>query len=78
MGKCIIFIDEIDALAMKRGSENTHEVTKKLVSVLLRKIDGFESNNEVMLICATNEKNMIDPAMLSRLDLSVKFGLPQL
>lgn len=46
------------------------------MSVLLRKIDSFESNNEIMLICATNEKRMIDPAMLSRLDLSVKFGLP--
>lgn len=76
MGKTIIFIDEIDALAISRDSENAHEVSKRLVSVLLRKLDSFESDNEVMLICATNWKNNLDPAILSRMDLSIKFDLP--
>ena len=76
MGKSIIFIDEIDTLAISRDSENAHEVSKRLVSVLLRKLDSFESDNEVMLICATNWKSNLDPAILSRMDLSIKFDLP--
>lgn len=76
LGRCIIFIDEIDALAVSRGSEQTHEASRRLVSTLLRKIDSFESGNDVLLICATNRKENIDPAMLSRLDLSISFDLP--
>lgn len=76
LGRCIIFIDEIDALAVSRGSEQTHEASRRLVSTLLRKIDSFESGNDVLLICATNRKENLDPAMLSRLDLSISFDLP--
>lgn len=43
---------------------------------MLRKIDSFESSTDVLLICATNRKQDLDPAMLSRIDLSVKFELP--
>jgi ATP-dependent 26S proteasome regulatory subunit len=43
---------------------------------LLRKIDSFESTTNVMLICATNRKQDLDPAMLSRIDLSIPFNLP--
>lgn len=78
MGKSIVFIDEIDALAVSRNEKETHEVSKRLVSILLRKLDSFESENEVILICATNRKDFLDPAMLSRLDLSIKFDLPDL
>ena len=76
LGKSIIFIDEIDALAISRSERNTHEVSKRLVSVLLRKLDSFESDHEILLICATNRKSLLDPAILSRLDLSIYFGLP--
>ena len=76
LGRSIIFIDEIDALAVSRSSENTHEASRRLVSTLLRKIDSFESGHEVLLICATNRKENLDPAMLSRLDLSISFDLP--
>ena len=76
LGNSIIFIDEIDALAISRSEKNTHEVSKRLVSVLLRKLDSFESDNKILLICATNRKNLLDPAILSRLDLSIYFGLP--
>ena len=47
-----------------------HEVSKRILSTLLKKIDSFESNNDVILICATNRKQDLDPAILSRLDLS--------
>ena len=48
---------------------NMHEVSRRMLSTLLRKIDSFESNNDVMLICATNRKQDLDEAVLSRVDL---------
>lgn len=77
MGKVIIFIDEIDALAGNRSTD-MHEASRRVLSTLLRKIDSFESNANVMLICATNRKQDLDPAMLSRIDLSIPFNLPDL
>lgn len=77
LGRVIIFIDEIDALAQSREGE-MHEASRRILSTLLRKIDSFESNTNVLLICATNRKQDLDPAMLSRIDLSVKFELPDL
>jgi ATP-dependent 26S proteasome regulatory subunit len=53
-----------------------HEASRRVLSTLLRKIDSFESTTDVLLICATNRKNDLDPAMLSRIDLSIKFDLP--
>lgn len=55
LGKCIIFIDEIDSLAQSRERE-MHEATRRMLGVFLRYIDGFESNENVMVICATNRK----------------------
>ena len=55
LGKCIIFIDEIDAIAQSRDSE-MHEASRRMLSTLLRKIDSFESTTNVLLICATNRK----------------------
>lgn len=75
MGKVIIFIDEIDALAGSRDSD-MHEASRRVLSTLLRKIDSFESTTDVLLICATNRKQDLDQAMLSRIDLSIKFSLP--
>jgi SpoVK/Ycf46/Vps4 family AAA+-type ATPase len=53
-----------------------HEASRRILSTLLRKIDSFESTSNVLLICATNRKADLDPAMLSRIDLSVQFSLP--
>lgn len=75
IGKIIIFIDEIDALAGNRSSD-MHEASRRILSTLLRKLDSFESTTDVMLICATNRKQDLDPAMLSRIDMSIKFSLP--
>jgi ATP-dependent 26S proteasome regulatory subunit len=55
-----------------------HEASRRILSTLLRKIDSFESTTNVMLICATNRKQDLDPAMLSRIDLSISFSLPDL
>lgn len=75
LGKVIIFIDEIDALAGNRSTD-MHEASRRILSTLLRKIDSFESSTNVLLICATNRKVDLDPAMLSRIDLAVNFALP--
>jgi SpoVK/Ycf46/Vps4 family AAA+-type ATPase len=53
-----------------------HEASRRVLSTLLRKIDSFESTTDVLLVCATNRKQDLDPAMLSRIDLSIKFNLP--
>lgn len=71
----IIFLDEIDSLAMTRDSE-MHEATRRMLSVLLRQIDGFEQDNRVVVIAATNRKQDLDPALISRFDSSITFGLP--
>lgn len=75
MGKSIVFIDEIDSLATSRET-GLHEATRRILSTLLRKIDSFESDGEVLVICATNRKKDLDPALVSRLDLAVRFELP--
>mmetsp|Transcript_5908 Transcript_5908/g.8122 ORF Transcript_5908/g.8122 Transcript_5908/m.8122 type:complete len:542 (+) Transcript_5908:42-1667(+) len=75
IGKSIIFIDEIDSLATSRGP-NMHEATRRILSTLLRRIEGFEEKSGVIVIGATNRKSDLDEAMLSRFDISIKFSLP--
>lgn len=75
MGSVIVFIDEVDSLATSREA-GLHEATRRILSTLLRKIDSFESDGEVLVICATNRKKDLDPALVSRLDLSIRFELP--
>lgn len=75
MGSVILFIDEVDSLATSREA-GLHEATRRILSTLLRKIDSFESEGEVLVICATNRKKDLDPALISRIDLSIRFELP--
>ncbi|KAI5447143.1 uncharacterized protein LOC127077392 [Lathyrus oleraceus] len=71
----IIFLDEIDSFAAARDGE-MHEATRRLLSVLLRQIDGFEQDKKVVVIAATNRKEDLDPALISRFDTMIAFGLP--
>ncbi|MDX1958045.1 MAG: AAA family ATPase [Leptospiraceae bacterium] len=73
----IIFLDEIDSLAGSR-EEGLFEATRNLLSVLLRKLDGFEGKPGSMTLGATNRKQDLDPALLSRFDKSIYFPLPDL
>ncbi|CEM37950.1 unnamed protein product [Vitrella brassicaformis CCMP3155] len=76
-GGCIIFVDEIDALASSRDDMKQHEASKRILSVLLRKLDGFDTlKDKTMLICASNRKQDLDDAFLSRVDSSIYFPLP--
>ncbi|EQC36643.1 hypothetical protein SDRG_06081 [Saprolegnia diclina VS20] len=72
----LIFIDEIDALATERGSGNMHEATRRMLSVLLQKLEGFQSAKKVTLIAATNRKQDLDAALLSRFNLCIRYDLP--
>ena len=75
----ILFIDEIDSLVSSRDIGSPHEASKRILSVLLRQIDGFTAKSgevQSTLICATNRKKDLDKAFLNRVDSSIHFGLP--
>ncbi len=61
---CILFFDEIDALAPRRGMGADTHVTERVVSQLLTELDGIEELKDVFVIAATNRPDMIDPALL--------------
>jgi len=75
LGGCIVFLDEIDSLATTRGGD-MHEATRRLLGVLLRQLDGFDGGKRSVVIAATNRKQDLDPALRSRFDAAVRFGLP--
>ena len=61
---CIIFFDEIDAIAGMRGRFASSQVTEQVVSQLLTEMDGLEGLKDVILLAATNRQDMLDPALL--------------
>ncbi|MHB8567817.1 MAG: CDC48 family AAA ATPase [Nitrososphaerales archaeon] len=61
---CVIFFDEIDALAPVRGLGGDSMVTERVVSQLLTELDGIQSLNGVVVLAATNRMDMVDPALL--------------
>jgi cell division protease FtsH len=77
---CIIFIDEIDAVGRHRGSGmgGGHDEREQTLNQLLVEMDGFESNEGVILIAATNRIDVLDPALLrpGRFDRRVTVGPP--
>ena len=74
---CIIFLDELDAIAPKR--ENVQgDVEKRVVAQLLALMDGLESRGQVIVIGATNLPNLLDPALRrpGRFDREIEIGIP--
>ncbi len=61
---CIIFFDEIDALAGKRGADQGSKVTERVLNQLLAEMDGIEDLKNVVVVAATNRPDMIDSALL--------------
>ncbi|KAF4322944.1 hypothetical protein G195_002614 [Phytophthora kernoviae 00238/432] len=72
----IIFIDEIDALAGDRSGGTMHEASRRILSVLLQKVEGFASAKKTTVVCATNRKQDLDAALISRFDLCIRYNLP--
>jgi len=79
---CIIFIDEIDAVGRHRGAGlgGGHDEREQTLNQLLVEMDGFESNEGVILISATNRPDVLDPALLrpGRFDRQVVIPLPDI
>ena len=75
---CIIFFDEIDALAGKRGVEIGTKVTERVLNQMLAEMDGLEDLNDVLVIGATNRPDMLDPGLLrpGRFDKVLLVGAP--
>ncbi|MBI4770543.1 MAG: CDC48 family AAA ATPase [Chloroflexi bacterium] len=61
---CIVFFDELDALAPRRGAGSDSHVTERVVSQLLAEMDGIEELKGVMVLAATNRLDIVDPALL--------------
>jgi transitional endoplasmic reticulum ATPase len=61
---CVIFFDEIDALAGRRGMEQGTKVTERVLNQLLAEMDGLEDLNDILVIGATNRPDMLDTALL--------------
>ena len=75
---CIVFLDEVDALAPKRRLDGRSPVTDRVVSQLLTELDGVEALGDVWVIAATNRLDMIDDALLrpGRLDYHLEVARP--
>lgn len=79
-GKCVIFIDEIDALGKKRrgGMGNSNDESDRTLNALLTEMSGFNGNHGIIVIAATNRIDTLDDALLrpGRFDRQIEVGLP--
>ena len=79
---CIIFIDEIDAVGRQRGAGmgGGHDEREQTLNQMLVEMDGFEGNEGIIVIAATNRPDVLDPALLrpGRFDRQVHVGLPDI
>jgi len=78
---CIIFLDEIDAVGRRRGygyAGGGHDEREQTLNAILVEMDGFDSNDQVIVIAATNRADVLDPALIrpGRFDRQVYVGLP--
>ena len=75
---CIVFFDEIDALAPSRGAGGDSHVSERVVSQLLTELDGIEELKDVTVMAATNRLDIIDLALLraGRFDIQIKMPVP--
>jgi 26S proteasome regulatory subunit T6 len=73
----IIFMDEVDSIGSKRSGSRDSEVQRTMLE-LLNQLDGFEANNQIKIIMATNRIDCLDPALLrpGRIDMKIEFPNP--
>ena len=72
----IIFIDEIDAIALERKYQSLRGDVTEIVNALLTEMDGIDDNDGVITICATNNPTLLDYAVRSRFEEEIEFTLP--
>jgi len=77
---CVIFIDEMDSVGGKRTTSTLHPHANQTINQLLSEMDGFASNEGVIVLAATNRPDQLDKAILrpGRFDAKVEVGLPDL
>jgi cell division protease FtsH len=79
---CIIFLDEVDAVGRRRGSGlgGGHDEREQTLNAILVEMDGFDTNDQVIVIAATNRPDVLDPALLrpGRFDREIVINLPDL
>ncbi|MBS3069690.1 AAA family ATPase [Candidatus Micrarchaeota archaeon] len=75
---CVLFFDEIDSIGKKRDSYSNDDVAPRILSVFLEELDGFKSQNKVIVIGATNAPQQLDPALTrpGRFDKIIYMHLP--
>jgi transitional endoplasmic reticulum ATPase len=75
---CVVFFDEIDALANRRGMDQGSQVTDRVLNQLLAEVDGLEGLKDVTIIGATNRPDMLDPALMrpGRFDRIILVDVP--
>jgi transitional endoplasmic reticulum ATPase len=75
---CIVFLDEIDALAPRRGDGSGNHVTERVVSQILTELDGIEELRGVVTLATTNRPDILDPALLrpGRFDVQIEVAAP--
>lgn len=71
---CVLFLDEIDAIAKRRNDESDVGELKRLVTVMLQEIENWPASG--LLIAATNHPDLVDPAIWRRFDLEIQFSQP--
>jgi transitional endoplasmic reticulum ATPase len=76
---CIVFLDEIDSIAPRRGGSDASAVTDRTIAQLLTEIDGVQDLKGVVVLAATNRKDLVDPALLraGRFDILIELPLPK-
>lgn len=79
---CLVFIDELDSIGKSRGPAITggHEEREQTLNQLLTEMDGFEKNDKIIVLAATNRPDVLDPALLrpGRFDRKVVINLPDI
>ncbi|MFA5080587.1 MAG: ATP-dependent zinc metalloprotease FtsH [Candidatus Paceibacterota bacterium] len=79
---CLVFIDELDSIGKTRGPAITggHEEREQTLNQLLTEMDGFEQNDKIIILAATNRSDVLDPALLrpGRFDRKVVINLPDI
>jgi transitional endoplasmic reticulum ATPase len=76
---CILFFDEIEAMAPARTAEDSGQVSQRIVSQLFRELDGLPSSLGIAVVAATNRIDLMEPALLraGRFDSIIEFPLPE-
>lgn len=73
---CVLLLDEIDAIAKRRGDDSDVGELKRLVTVILQEVDEWPSSG--LLLAATNHPELIDPALWRRFDLVIHYKVPEI